>query len=184
MYRDSFDDQVYDLNYYRKMGKQINFILLPIDLKTLEKEIGKVGSFVVLHSRSNSSEVRRLNELDNELSSENWLYFFLVRPDDINLIITQYIESGNYWAIDGMRSPVIEFHKCFFDGKNIRRGRAYFVDKYYDSNNDLVQKADAFRSWASLVLKTIRKQLRRRDYDYIGLEASNWLTSGDSQVID
>lgn len=167
-----------------KMGKQVNFVLLPSDLKVLEEELGHIGPFIVLHSRSKSEEVKRLGGLGTDKSGEDWLYLFLVRPEDVELVITQPVATQGYWSIDALRSPVIEFQRCFYDGHRLRRGRAYFVEEYYDANKHLVQKPEAFRIWAQSVLNTIRRKLRRQGADYIGSEARRWLSSGAGELID
>lgn len=166
------------------MGKQVNFVLLPSDLKVLEEELGHIGPFIVLHSRSKSEEVKRLGGLGTDKSGEDWLYLFLVRPEDVELVITQPVATQGYWSIDALRSPVIEFQRCFYDGHRLRRGRAYFVEEYYDANKHLVQKPEAFRIWAQSVLNTIRRKLRRQGADYFGSEARRWLSSGAGELID
>lgn len=160
------------------MGKQVNFILLPADVVVLQKEIGAISPFVVLHSRSNSEKVRLLAGLDSRESGEDWLRLFLVRPEDIEDVVTQHVPEQDYWAVDLLRSPVIEFQKCFHDGHELRRGRAYFVEEFYGANRELVRKPPAFCKWAKTVLKTIRGKLLREGPDFVGPIAKSWLEAG------
>lgn len=143
------------------MGKQVNFVLLPSDLRVLEYELGRIGLFVALYRRWKSEEVKRLGRLDPDKSGEDWLHLFLVRPEDVELVATQRVATQGYWTIDAPRSPVVEFQRCFYDGKSLRRGRAYFVEKYCDANKQLFQKPEVFRVWAQFVLNTIRRTLER-----------------------
>lgn len=166
------------------MGKQVNFILLPGDLRALEEELVRLSPFVVLHSRSASEKVKRLGGLDPRASGEDWLHLFLVRPEDIEFVVTQFVAAQSYWAIDVLRSPVVEFQRCFFDGQTIRRGRAYFVDRFYSANMKIVQKPETFCIWAQSVLRTIRKRLQRQGNDYVGSEAKKWLSSGAGVLIE
>lgn len=166
------------------MGKQVNFLLLPDDLKALEEELGRISPFVVLHSRSKSETVKRLGGLDPDKSGEDWLHMFLVRPEDVELVVTQPVAAQGYWSIDALRSPVVEFQRCFYDGHRLRRGRAYFVEQYYDANKQLTQKPEAFRVWAQSVLTAIRRKLQRQGADYIGSEAKRWLSSGVGVLVD
>ena len=167
-----------------RVGKQVNFFLLAGDLIALEAEIGRIEPFVVLHSRSKSKEVRRLGGFGPDKAGEDWLHLFLVRPDDAANVVTQHVSAQGYWSIDALRSPVIEFQRCFFDGKSLRRGRAYFVDKYYDSNRVLAQKPEAFSKWAQAVLGVIRRKLHRQGPDYFGDDAKRWASSGEGELVD
>jgi hypothetical protein len=128
--------------------------------------------------------VRKLSALDPERAGEDWLHLFLVRPEDLDRVVTQHVAVQGYWVVDVLRSPVIEFQRCFFDGKELRRGRAYFVDKYYDSSDALIQKPETFRKWAQTVLRAIRQSLERKGSDYIGYDAKQWLSTGKGALID
>lgn len=164
------------------MGKQVTFLLLPGDLIALETKIAHLEPFVVLHSRSPSSEPKKLSALDPGQSGEDWLHLFLVRPDDLRNVVSLHVPAQGYWTVDPLLSPVIEFQRCFFDGSQIRRGRAYFTETFYDRNGTLVRKPEAFLSWARNVLGVIRKGLTRQGVDYFGSEAKVWLASGGSLV--
>jgi len=166
------------------VGKQVNFFLLPSDLISLEVEIARVGPFEVLHSRSRSIEVRRLGAINPNKAGEDWLHLFLVRPDDVEQVVTQHVPAQGYYSVDALRSPAIEFQRCFFDGKELRRGRAYFVDKYYNSKGALIQKPEPFRKWAQSVLGVIRRSLERQGHDYIGRDAKQWLSTGEGILVD
>jgi hypothetical protein len=94
------------------------------------------------------------------------------------------VPAQGYWTVDGLRSPVIEFQRSFFDGKSLRRGRAYVVEKYYGPNDVLVEKPEAFRTWARSVLGTIKKELHRHGPDFIGSDAKVWLSSAAGALVD
>lgn len=166
------------------MGRQANFFLLPSDLVALEAEIARIGPFTVLHSRSTSKEVRRLSALDPAKANEDWLHLFLVRPDDLEQVVVQHVPAQGYWTVDPLTSPVVEFQRCFFDGKVLRRGRVYVVENYYDSNGVLVQKPVPFKEWARAVLGVVRRKLHRQGPDYIGADAKRWVASGEGVLVD
>lgn len=167
-----------------QVGKQATFLLLPSDLIALEAEIAHIEPFTVLHSRSKSKEVNELSALDPAKSGEDWLHLFLVRPGDVESVITQHVPAQEYWSVDALRSPVVEFQRCFFDGKALGRGRVYFVESYYDSSGALVPKPEAFRNWAQAVLSVVRRKLHRQGPDYLGRDAKMWLSSGKGTMVD
>lgn len=166
------------------MGRQVTFFLLPSDLAALESKLSDIEPFIVLHGRSESSDPRRLAAVDPAKSGDDWLYSFLVRPEDVDAVVMRHVPAQGYWTVDALHSPVIEFQRSFFDGKSIRRGRAYFVEKYFGANGALVQKPEAFRSWAQSVMGVIRRELRRRGPDYIGSDAESWLVSANGALVD
>ena len=43
-------------------------------------------------------------------------------------------------------SPVVELTRCFFDGHILRRGRLYFVDRYYGTNGDWIEKPEGSKT--------------------------------------
>jgi len=92
------------------------------------------------------------------------------------------VPTQGYWTVDVLRSPVVQFRGCYFDGKIPRRGRVYYVDGFYAENDEWVEKPESFRAWAKAVLKAAKKGLKRQDSDYIGPEASEWLAQGDGHL--
>jgi hypothetical protein len=125
-----------------------------------------------------------LGALDPATSGEEWLHLFLARPEDVDAVVMRHVPTQGYWTVDVLYSPVVEFQRCYFDGKILRRGRAYFVDKYFGPNADVVQKPEAFRKWAQSVLGAIRRGLHRRGLDYVGSDAERWLLSTEGALVD
>ena len=157
------------------MGKQINFFLLPSDLTKLENKLKDTCSLIILHNKSDSSTPRKLMNLNLIENNHRWLFYYLVRPDDIGSLVINYVPKQNYWVIDVLRSPVIEVTSCFFDGQNLRRGRIYYIDKFYGENDEVVEKPENFKKWAQQIFSVTKKNLLKFDKDYIGEEAKKWL---------
>lgn len=166
------------------MGKQVSFFMLPSDIDSLEVTFERIEPFIILHSRSNSATPRRLSSINPSIGAEDWLYLYLVRPEDIGRVLLKHVPNQDYWLIDVIRSPVVELQRCFFDGKLLRRGRAFFTEKYYDSNGILIQKTESFKLWAKSVLKAIKKDSNKNGSDYIGKDAAKWLTIDEGKLID
>jgi hypothetical protein len=160
------------------MSKQVNFYVTPEDTTLLEDSLRDIESFVVLHSRSDSSKPRILANLDYIENGQQWLYLFLVRPDDLDSVSMRYVPAQDYWTVDVLKSPVIELNRCFFDGQILRRGRIYYIGKFYGTNDELIAKPEPFQKWANSVFKTTKKALNKINSDYFGRNAQEWLTSG------
>lgn len=156
------------------MGKQINFYLLPSDITMLESKLKNACALTILHGRSNSSTPRELPNLDLVENNHRLLFYYLVRPDDIESLVINFVPKQNYWVIDVLCSPVIEFTSCFFDGQNLRRGRIYCVEKYYGKNGEIVEKSESFKKWVQQIFSVTKKNLLKFDTDYIGQGAKQW----------
>ncbi len=76
--------------------------------------------------------------------------------------------------MDVLRSPVIEYRRCFTDGKILRRGRLFFIEDYYDENERTVKKDTEFRDWARAMVARVRRIMKKRDDgDYMSTGAAD-----------
>jgi hypothetical protein len=165
------------------MSHQINFYLTPSDIDSILAKVAMLGKFAVLPSRSPTNTPVILGGMNYECHGEPWLYFYLVRLEDIDSVTLEYVRAQDYWTVDVFSSPVIEFNKCFFNGEILRRGRVYYKSAYYDDDSNLVGRPHEFLLWAKAVFKTMKKNMRRiNDVEYIGEAASSWLESGDRRL--
>ena len=165
------------------MGHQVNFYLDPADTIALEEAIRTLGPLLVLHSRSPGPEPRVLECVSIEESGQPWLFLHLVRPEDLQSVVTRHVPAQGYWTIDVLRSPVIELNRCFFDGKILRRGRLYYVDGFYNASDEWQEKSDSFKRWAKTVLAKVKKGLKKHEMDYIGTGAETWLASSGGRLV-
>ena len=157
------------------MGHQLNFHATLPDVARLEEIVRAIEPVVVLHSRSPTAEPRIVPSVNFEEQGRRWLFYFLVREADLGRAVTEPVPAQGYWSVDVLRSPVVQFTNCYFDGLVLRRGRIYYVDGYYGADGTWVEKPETFRLWAATLRKATRKALSRRDGDYIGREAALWL---------
>ena len=159
------------------MGQQVNFYATPNDLKAAEERIRQCGDYLVLHARSPQSKPRIVPSVDFEENGKKWLFYYLVKPDDLASVQTREVAKQDYWTIDDLRSPVVEFTSSFFDGAKMRPGRVYFQDRYYADNGQLVTKPESYVKWAKSILVAVKKELQRDTAldAYIGPDALNWV---------
>lgn len=136
------------------------------------------GPLQILHSRSPTASPRHVPSLDLVEEGAPWLFFHLVRPDDLASVVTRHVPAQGYWTVDVLRSPVIEFSRCFFDGQILRCGRVYYTPSFFGPDDAVVLKSSAFLDWAKLLFAVVKKNLKRRDTEYIGAEAEAWIASG------
>lgn len=158
--------------------------MTPKDTDLVEARLQQRESFVVLHSDSTVASPRMLDSIDFNENGSPWLFLFLARPEDVDQIVTTYVPNQNHWTIDSLRSPVIELTRSFFDSQTLRRGRVYYVDGFYGSDQTWTEKDATFKKWAKSIFSTMKRCLRRRGSDYIGDDALSWLESSGGKLIE
>lgn len=164
------------------MSHQVNFFLDPTDTRNLESELRSLGPLLVLHSRSPSAKPRVVDSVSFEEEGRPWLFFHLVRPEDLDAVVTRHVPAQGYWVVDEQSSPVVQFIRCGFDGRILRRGRLYYVDAIHGPEGEQRLKSEAFRSWAKKVLAVAKKGLRREGFEYIGPGADAWVGSSGGKL--
>src|SRR6185312_3714179 len=92
------------------VGHQVNFYLDPADTRRVEAALRGLGPLQILHSRSTSPRPRLVDSLDLEELGQHWLYFHLVRPEDLDAVVMNHVPAQSYWAVDVTKSPVVEFN--------------------------------------------------------------------------
>lgn len=165
------------------MGHQVNFFAAPLDIRQIESEIVQVETDVILNSRSMTAEPCIVPSFDIQVEEKPWLYFYLVRKSDLNDVVTRPVPAQGYWTVDILRSPVVEFNSCYFDGKILRRGRAYYVDGFFDEKGGWIRKPDIFLDWAKAVIKGTKKILKKHGPDYIGQIASSLVEGNHVKLV-
>lgn len=165
------------------MGHQLNFHATPQDVAELEAGIRKLEPMVILHDRSPIADPRVLPSLGFREDGQPLLFYYLVRVTDLSRVATRHVPTQGYWTVDVLRSPVVEFSSCYFDGKVLRRGRVYYVDGFYGEDEEWVDKPESFRLWARAILKTTRKALKKHGADYIGHDALTWLQHEGGKLV-
>lgn len=166
------------------MSHQFTYCALLEDFAEIESKLRAIEPFVILYSRSPTAAPRIAPALDFKDESGTWLFCYLVREADLAAVMTRYVPTQGYWAIEDFHSPVIQCTGCFFDEKILRRGRMYYADGAYDKNGAWVQKSEAFRRWAAAVFRAAKKCLKKLDWRYIGPAAARWLETSGGKLVD
>lgn len=78
---------------------------------------------------------------------QSGLFLNLARPDDHKKIKMEFVPAQKHWTFEKFHSPLVEYDRCFFDGKVLRRGRLYYIDGAYNKKGEWVDKSDDFKNW-------------------------------------
>jgi hypothetical protein len=139
------------------MGRQIQLYFSPQDVDEFAtKMVAKCGAVLLPH-RLSSNLAQPVDSITRDTGSGLRSNGYLVRGEDLERVRLREIPSPGYWAVDEVRSPVIEFDGGFFDHSKILRGRLYFTTSYYDLADQHVVKEPGFVQWADRILAAGRR---------------------------
>ena len=137
-------------------SRQLNFYLNMHDQFILDAKIQNVENTVFCKYLSpNKSPVflktTKIDDMGNE-----YLKILILREQDIDKLIFREIKDTDSFSINTIKSPVLEYSRCFVSDDLIRRGRLYFIKTYYNEQESLIEKEPCFVAWASRVIKEAR----------------------------
>jgi len=152
-------------------SRQINFYLTSNDLRDLEAVVRPEMDIIPIEATCKdvpsvleSTIVKRMGE--------DRLQIFLCNPQQLSEIVVEPVKSQPYKLVDVLKSPAIEFLRCFESEVTLRRGRLYYIVNYLDDKGVLIRKNDTFVNWATLLFKIVKRELQRdNDGLYYGREA-------------
>jgi hypothetical protein len=160
------------------VGKQVNFFATELDLSSIEQHLRTNAPYVALHSRAETSRPRILSHLSYEQHGKAWPFFFLVQEENLRDVRMRHVPAQDYWTIDVLTSPVVEFLKGLQGESGLQPSRLYFTASYFAPDGALVAKPDTCRDWAASVFSTSKKLMKKRGAYYIAPDAGRLEASG------
>jgi len=155
------------------MSSQINFFMMPEDVAELEDYIKKQG-LIIVSAISPTPEPLILDTL----FPAKGLKTLILLPDKINELKIRFVETQNYYYLNEMQSPVIEFRKPIYlkDENAIRSGRLYFDKNYLTEDGHLLVKDADIILLAEKLFKWFRKNFKNTkiNYDWTTQRAAEW----------
>ena len=128
------------------MKSQINFFITRNDQAELIRQLGGLGNFVCLDTISLDGAPRILESAEiNEMGHEP-LQIFIALQKNVSDIVLKELLHVTFRSVDVVRSPVVEFARCYQDEHCVRRGRLYFIKGYYDQSA-IFSKDEEFLKW-------------------------------------
>jgi len=140
-------------NFYLDLNDQFELNVKLLDFQDME--------ICKYHSSGNAPVILE-NTLIGNMGAEP-LKILLFRKSDFANIVFRDVGSVNGYSVDTLRSPVVEYSRCYVDDEIIRRGRLYFIMSFYDEHDKLAKKSESFVTWANDILSVTRKNLSNGD---------------------
>jgi hypothetical protein len=149
-------------------SRQVNFYVHPEEQEWLEERLEGAGQFTIVRGLDESGRAKLSSTTVIKEFGKEDLKIYLVRPEDVDRICSVGAPNRVERFVDDLRSPVVEFSRCYFDERVLRRGRLYMVDSYYDDFDRLTKKPADFVAWGRKLIDVVRNSLERRsDGDYV-----------------
>lgn len=155
------------------MGRQIRTYLTADDSSKLRIELSQEFDVLFFDLKSKGFQ---LNPIPNpgSLIWDSREILFMARQQDRSSIRLEQFDPG-WWAIDSLKSPVVEISKSYEGVETIGPGRLFYDYTYFDDGGKRVRKDEEFIKWAKTVFQFARKILNHiPDLDaYLGPKALN-----------
>lgn len=120
------------------MGRQINFYMSEKVEKSFVELLNSNNYTIMWHDFAQNS-IAVLNDYKcSELKQKNGILYLYKK-----MYGEYFIKKSNWIRIDASNSPIIEYIRTTIknDDKKISRGRLWVETKYYNSNDELVEKS-------------------------------------------
>lgn len=136
-------------------SKQINFFMDLNDLSAFDEYIHSLRDVAIIKLPLQRSQLNCSNTVLNQ-SDEEWIDVYLTKHQYLEDVLIQFVEAQNYWVIDELRSPVVQFLRCYRGETYIRRGRLYLVTEYYNEQGLAETKPHEFIDFGTTLINWIR----------------------------
>jgi hypothetical protein len=160
-------------------GKQFSFFLGPDDEIDFENALRRSADITFLKIWPESPRPEALSTSRVLAMGEEILDLLIARQADLPQIEFRPIQGRKVFSCDQVSNPVVEFGRCYFTDRYIRAGRLYRIDKYWDTQRQLVSKPAAFIDWADRLYKLAKASLTKVEQGcYAGAHALELRKSG------
>jgi hypothetical protein len=141
------------------MGRQVNFYMHPEDLTEFEADLRSRSKIRLLSSKWSTARARYVPTAELVLP-QRWdlddLTVYICREEDAEQLLLEHPHTLGYWTVDIHASPVVEFWRCYFDGKVLKRGRLYYIPE---------GKPQQFVRWADALVRRVRSRYVREGFN-------------------
>ncbi|MBL0743486.1 hypothetical protein [Chryseolinea lacunae] len=138
-------------------SRQLNFFIHPDDLPEIEVFLREENALFI---KQPTFEIANL--YSDSIAFDDRHKFdtvFLVKADQANHVVTQWIAPQGYWLVDAQSSCAIQFSRGGLtkDGKKLNRARFYYTSFYYHEG-ERIEKPKEFVAWADRLKRKFRKR--------------------------
>ena len=170
-------------------SRQINFYLALDDIKKIDNYI-KGNDLLLIGKPSPDKNLLFADSLLSEYSGNQKLrgHKYILRREDIESVILNYVDTQKHYVIDVMNSPVIEIWCSNLTNGSKKSDRIYYIkDTLLKEPLRTVPKSPEFLQMADDFFKWFRKEFHNAklpgfEHDIVSLACANWVSSGGQLV--
>lgn len=143
-------------------SRQVNFYAIENEIFEVENYLRHLNYLVMALPIYNNNVVSYPSIREAVESRPVWPFSYEITSQSfLKDIKLDFIEKQNYFLVDSLRSPVIDFTLSFLseDRRTLRRGRLYFKLGFYGQDQSWQQKNSDFIEWADDFVGHFRKAL-------------------------
>jgi hypothetical protein len=170
-------------------SRQINFYLALDDIKKIDNYI-KENDLLLIGKPFPDKNLLFADSLLSDYSGNHKLrgHKYILRREDIESVILNYVDTQKYYVIDVMNSPVIEIWCSNLSGESKKSDRIYYIkDALLKEPLRTVPKSPEFLHMADDFFKWFRKQFKNAklpgfEHDIVSFACADWVSSGGQLV--
>jgi hypothetical protein len=164
------------------MSKQFSFLATDTDLQNLGGLLSRAGGVRFFSNESADADrsLRPITQLaiSTEMAGAVPLHCYLGPIGDLEKIVVKRLSAVKV-SVDIDISHLIEVRRSFYDGKVIKPGRFYYVNRVVDKGISAPKNGE-FCKWADRIMAQAKRSMRfSKIVDaHVGEEAADAISSG------
>lgn len=167
-------------------SKQLNFFILPDDLREIELFLVNEGVLFIPQPIYDKEQIYSPSIIRNPKPKKEFDQINLTKSDFSDKVLLKRIEQQGYYLMNIEQSLVIEFDTGGFLYKpnQLERGRLYYITGFYNENRFFVKKDEQFIKWADKIFKEVKKRFLKKSesFEYFSPRATNWMNETGAQI--
>jgi len=159
------------------MGRQIQIRMAAEDRAWLDREISQAGGVLLLttHASSVPIVVPSSHVVEQRFRGSFWICL----ANEIGQVRLEHVATMDYWVVNGLSSPVMEYGCYDTAGSPTCQGRLWYEKGYFDQSGMWVCRSDAFLQFAERLFRLVRRRFTRdpATSEYVGPQALHLMHS-------
>lgn len=163
-------------------SRQLNFFITPEDREEINKFLAEKGAFIFASAyiKPGKNPVEKIPD-----PVENIFQIYLTKKEYVKDIKTTGTENVTYFS--PVEEILLEFSLGGFypgDRTILQSARFYFIEGFWDKNEQFVFKPDEFINWSTDIMSTFKKRFLKKhikgDFYYYSESAKRWIEENNA----
>jgi hypothetical protein len=148
------------------MSRQFSFFIDESSYKEIDELVFSLGgTYIASPRKMKTRELKTISSLSVWDKDDTFRVYLCIKGRENEIILKEVIniENETIYPIDQLRSPIIEFDRCFYNKefKKMNDGRVYYNKGYWGDDHNFKTKNETFLKFADEFFKKLKKILVR-----------------------